>query len=67
MKDQLNKMLTDWLREKYPDVPQEEFDKTMEEGRLLAEEAGFTFKTPTESLMNHINNYNKWKSHTNNT
>lgn len=61
MRQQVNKLIEEWLREEFKDIPEEEFNTTMKEDRVLAEQAGFTFKTPTEKLIEQIDNYNKWK------
>lgn len=62
IKDRLHKIIYDLLREEFKDMSEEDFNKFMEEGKLLAEQAGFTFKTPTETLKEHIADYNKWSS-----
>ena len=61
MKEQVNKFIEEWLRELFKDLPEEEFNTAMEEGRLLAEQAGFTFKTPTEKLIEQIEAYDNYQ------
>ena len=61
-KDRARKMIEDWLRESFKDMNEEDFNKHMEEGKLLAEQVGFIFKTPIVTLKEQIEAYNKWKS-----
>jgi hypothetical protein len=64
-KDKVRKIFEDWLmedlREEFKDIPEEDFNKSMEEGKLLVEQAGFIFKTPIVTLKEQIEAYNKWK------
>lgn len=61
----MNNLLKEWLREDFKYLSDEDFNKAIEEGTLLAKQAGFTFKSPTETLIEQITNYNKFKNENN--